>query len=315
MPLNDRSHKPQTSHTRAAWLVLAVCMVSLLSACGEKSVAKVSTETDAIEIINVLREYSFDVGKEEVGEGEAVKWSVTVNDGWFTGGEEARATQVLHYYGLPRKEDQSGKDEDGGVFPSPSIENAKRLRERQVDMERKLRMLPGVARVNVTIVLPEDDSIKLDPYPATASVLLVHKEPQPIFTGEQIQNQVAGGVPGLKPEKVTVSMSYEPPPAVPHQDLNQRRHTNRILAIGIGLVAVLCLLLGTLLLQTRRQRAELTALREGEEEFESDTAALTEGEGQGIDSNLLDNGTSSASGARQLSVGTVATVEDSTSAK
>lgn len=315
MPLNDQSHKPQTPHTRAAWLVLALCMVMFLSACGEKSVAKVSTETDAIEIINVLREYSFDVGKEEVGEGEAVKWSVTVNDGWFTGGEEARATQVLHYYGLPRKEDQGIKSDEGGVFPSPSIENAKRLRERQVDMERKLRMLPGVARVNVTIVLPEDDSIKLDPYPATASVLLVHKDPQPSFTGEQIQNQVAGGVPGLKPEKVTVSMSFEPPPAVPHQDLNQRRHTNLILAIGIALVALLCLLLGTLLLQTRRQRAELTALREGEEELEGEDAALTEGEGQGRDANLLDNGTSGASGVRQLPVGTVATVEDTASAK
>ena len=307
MPLNYQS--------RTAWLAVMLCMVAMFSACGEKSVAKVSTETDAIEIINVLRENNFDVGKEEVGEGEAVKWSVTVNDGWFTGGEEGRATQVLHYYGLPRKEDQGGKTEDGGVFPSPSIENAKRLRERQVDMERKLRMLPGVARVNVTIVLPEDDSIKLDPYPATASVLLVHKEPQPAFTGEQIQNQVAGGVPGLKPEKVTVSMSYEPPPAIPHQDLNQRRHTNLILAIGLGLVAVLCFLLGSLLLQTRRQRAELTALREGEEELAEAQAALTEGTGQNGDSNLLDNGTAGATNARQLPVGTVATVEDSASAK
>ena len=246
-------------------LLLAV-VACLTSACGEKSVARVSSENEAIEILDRLREYRIEASKDEVGEGEAAQWSINVDEGWFGGDEGARATQVLRYYGLPRPDELKLAKDDGGVFPSPSIENAQRLREREIEMERKLRVLPGVARANVTIVLPEDDTIKLDPYPATASVILVHKDPQPTFKGEQVQNQVAGGVPGLKPEKVTVSMLFETPPPLPPQENVQRR--NRILlAVGIGLLTVFGFQLAIILLQTRQQRAELAALREGEEEL------------------------------------------------
>jgi type III secretory pathway lipoprotein EscJ len=244
-------------------MLLAV-VACLTSACGEKSVARVASENEAIEILDRLREYRIGANKEEVGEGEAAQWSINVDEGWFGGDEGARATQVLRYYGLPRPDELKLAKEDAGVFPSPSIENAQRLREREIEMERKLRLLPGVARANVTIVLPEDDTIKLDPYPATASVLLVHKEPEPAFKGEQVQHQVAGGVPSLKPEKVTVSMLYETPPPLPPQE-NVRRRNSLLLAAGIGLLTVFCFLLVILLLQTRRQRAEIVALREGEE--------------------------------------------------
>ena len=297
----NRSNEPRAAGRRALLLLLLIALTGLMSACGEKSVAKVSTESEAIEIIDVLRENALEVSKEEVGEGATAKWSVVVNEGWFGGGEVARATQVLRYYGLPRADDQSLKDEDSGVFPSPSVENAKRLKEREMDMERKLRMLPSVARVNVSIVLPEDDAIKIDPYPATASVWIVHKDPKPAFNGEQVQHQVAGGVPGLKPERVTVSMLYEPPPPIPQRDLNLRRRNNIILAVGIGLVTVLCFLVGVLLLQIRRQRAELATLREAEEtaaesDEEATAAPLPEAEQGRLDNFKSNTGAS----ARQL---------------
>ncbi|HEX8455952.1 MAG TPA: hypothetical protein VF656_01420 [Pyrinomonadaceae bacterium] len=278
---------------RAALLLLVAAVACLTSACGEKSVARVASENEAIEIIDRLREYRIEADKEEVGEGEAARWSINVDEGWFGGDEGARATQVLRYYGLPRPDELKLAKDDGGVFPSPSAENSQRLREREREMERKLRLLPGVARANVTIVLPEDDSIKLEPYPATASVLLVHKEQQPTFTGEQVQNQVAGGVPGLRPEKVTVSMLFEPPPPVPSQE-NARRRNGLLLAAGIGLLTVFCFLLVILLLQTRRQRAEIAALREGEEataelEATNDHTAAT------TTASLANGGTSSSS--------------------
>ncbi|HEY0100444.1 MAG TPA: hypothetical protein VGB76_15980 [Pyrinomonadaceae bacterium] len=249
---------------RVIFGILLALVAVLTSACGEKSVARVASESEAIEIIDRLREYQIGANKEEVGEGEAAQWSINIDEGWFGGDESARATQVLRYYGLPRPDELKLAKDDGGVFPSPAVENAQRLRVREIEMERKLRLLPGVARANVTIVLPEDDTIKLDPYPATASVLLVHKEPQPTFTGEQVQNQVAGGVPGLKPEKVTVSMLFETPPPLRPQE-NVRRRNSLLLTIGAGLLTIFCFLLVILLLQTRRQRAEIAVLREGEE--------------------------------------------------
>lgn len=285
---------------RAPLGMLLVAVACLTSACGEKSVARVSSENEAIEILDRLREYRITANKEEVGECEAAQWSINVDEGWFGGDEGARATQVLRYYGLPRPDELKLAKDDGGVFPSPSIENAQRLREREIEMERKLRLLPGVARANVTIVLPEDDTIKLDPYPATASVLLVHKEPEPAFKGEQVQNQVAGGVPSLKPEKVTVSMLYETPPPLPPQD-KVRRRNSLLLAVGVGLLTVFCFLLVILLFQTRRQRAEIAALREGEEglsgqEASDDAPTTLEG---GAPASLQDT----ATGARQLPEG------------
>ncbi|HEV2801900.1 MAG TPA: hypothetical protein VGW12_15595 [Pyrinomonadaceae bacterium] len=302
---------------RVALSMLVAVVACLTSACGEKSVARVASENEAIEIIDRLREYRIEADKEEVGEGETARWSINVDEGWFGGDEGARATQVLRYYGLPRPDELKLVNDEGGVFPSPAAENSKRLREREIEMERKLRLLPGVARANVTIVLPEDDSIKLDPYPATASVLLVHKEQQTTFTGEQVQNQVAGGVPSLKPEKVTVSMLFESPPPLPSQG-NVRRRNGLLLAAGIGLLTVFCFLLVILLLQTRRQRAEIAALREGEEaaaelEATNDDVATASLSNVGTPSSLSDVAASSSS--RQLPGGALNTSRAETRAE
>jgi type III secretion protein J len=243
----------------------------MMSACGEKSVARVSTEGEAIEIISVLTEHGFEVEKKTTTEESASRWDVVLDEGWFGGGEVARAMQVLRYYGLPRPEEKAAQDAESGMFPSPSVEKMRQLKEREREMERKLRMLPGVARVNATIVLPDEDALKLNPYPATASIWIVHQEPKPAFSGEHVQNQVAGGVPGLKPESVTVLTTYEPPPLVPRQELGLRRRNNLLLAGAVALVAVMSFVLVVLLLQMRRQRGELASLREAGEPPPDDT--------------------------------------------
>jgi type III secretory pathway lipoprotein EscJ len=288
-------------------------LACFLNGCGEKSVAKVSSESDAIEIIDVLRENNLEADKEEVGEGEAARWNITIDEGLLSGGQASRATQVLHYYGLPRTDERKAKGEDNSVFPSPSAENDRRLRERETEMERKLRLLPGVARVNVTIVLPDSDSIKLDPYPATASVLIVYKYQTPAFTGEQVQNQVAGGVPGLKPEKVIVSMSYEPPPPIPQQDPATRRLNNIILAAVIGFGTILCFLLGAWLLHMRRQRALSQAPDEGEEPEAEDEGQPTPALSTGDKGRLGAEPSGTGSGARELQAGVA--LGDSTTVK
>lgn len=267
---------------------------------------KVLTETDAIEIMTVLTESGFDVSKEEVTEGEATRWNVAVNEGWFGGGEVAQATQVLNYYGLPRKEDQVAAASDSGLgFPDPEAMRAKQLKDIERKIERQLRTFPGVARVSVNIVLPEDDDTKIKPYPASASVAIVRKEDQTRFTLEEVQNQVAKSAPDLQPQYVSVTMSYQPPPLIPRQDLNMRRRNRIMLYIGILLVVVLGTLLTILLLQTRRQRAELASLREpGDEALElddgDDDAARLDGTGQGALDDRRDDGRARAENARRL---------------
>ncbi|HEX8474468.1 MAG TPA: hypothetical protein VF666_10575 [Pyrinomonadaceae bacterium] len=287
-------------------LVVLLGLACLMSACGEKSVARVSTEGDAIEIISVLTEHGFEVEKKSAAEGAAARWDVVLDEGWFGNGEVARAMQVLRYYGLPRPDEKPAQDAEAGMFPSPSVEKMRQLKEREREMERKLRMLPGVARVNVTIVLPDEDALKLNPYPATASVWIVHQEAKPAFSGEHVQNQVAGGVPGLKPESVTVLTTYEAPPLVPRQELSQRRRNNLLLAGAVALVAVMSFVLLVMLLQMRRQRSELASLRETSEsqleDAETDADAALESS-TGVEQRQLSNEQNTV-GAKRLPLST-----------
>ena len=87
--------------------------------------------------------------------------------------------------------------------------------------------------------MPQDPTLELNPYPASASVVVVHKEQSAPFTEQQIQNLVAKGVPKLKPEDVSVTISQQQPRPIPRRELNARRRTNMLLAAGIALLIVL----------------------------------------------------------------------------
>jgi flagellar biosynthesis/type III secretory pathway M-ring protein FliF/YscJ len=134
-------------------------------------------------------------------------------------------------------------------------------------------------------------------------VLIVHKDAKPTFTAEQVQNLVARGVPNLKPENVSVSLAQQPPRPIPRREMDVRRRNNIIFAIGTGLLMILGALLVVLILQTRRQRAQLTELRESieaEDELgdEAETAEAAEQLGQ---RRLAGDGAQTETSARQLS--------------
>ncbi len=303
MQLPRMTNAPSISPLRAGCLISILAACCLLSGCGGVSVAKVKSESDAIEIMNVLTESGFEVEKEEEGEGEAARWSVIVDGDFLSGDQSARASQVLSYYGLPRKEEEGAAESSLG-FPDPAAEQAKQLERLERKVEKQLRTLPGIARVEVSIVLPENDDTKIKPYKASASVSIVRKEVQPSFTLEAVQNQVAGSVPDLQPQNVSVTLSYEQPPVVGRADLNLRRRNRIIFLIGSLLVLVLCGLLITMLFKMRRQRAELAALqREADEEpLEPNDDEATRAEREGEDERDFVAGT--APGTRQLPTGT-----------
>ncbi|HEV2763887.1 MAG TPA: hypothetical protein VGV38_12975 [Pyrinomonadaceae bacterium] len=256
---------------RVVRALLLVCASLLTAACGEKSVATVSTEADAIEIIDVLRENGFEAEKKEVGEGETRKWSVVIDDGWFGSGTMPVALQVLHDHGLPRPEEPPV--ESSGFIPSETVERMQQQRKIRVDIERQLRALPGVTHAIVTVVLPPDPTLELNPHPATASALVVYRDPRPTFNEQQVQNMVARSVPGLKPAEVSVTLAQQTPRPVPRRELSARRRNNILLAALIGFVTVLLFVLVVLWLQTRRQRAQLAALRESQEPTGADEAS------------------------------------------
>ena len=233
------------------------CVVSLTlaaAACGEKAVTSVPTEPDAIEILDVLGQNGLEAEKRAIGEGETKRWEIVVDEGMFGGGEAALAVQVMRDHGLPRPEEPTS--EDSGLIPSERAEKLREQRRIRGDIERQLRALPGVTLALVTVVLPQDPTLELNPYPATASVVINYQGQSPAFSEQQIQNLVSKGVPNLKPQDVSVTMSAQNPRPVPQGELSARRRNSIMLAIGLGFVTLLCFFLALLLLRSRRQRAE-----------------------------------------------------------
>ena len=261
-----------TSAARGAALCALLAAALLTAACGRTPVATVATETEAIEIIDVLRESGFeDLEKHEVGEGEQRRWAVEMDEGFFGGGDSALALQRLRDYGLPRQEE--APIPEGGFVTSEAVQKAQEQRRIRADIERQLRALPGVTVALVTVVMPQDPTLELNPYPASASVVIVHKEQNAPFNEQQIQNLVAKGVPKLKPEDVSVTISQQQPRPIPRRDLNARRVNNLLLFACAVVILGLGVLVGALLLQTRRQRARLGELTAAAEAEEVETAA------------------------------------------
>ena len=258
-----------SSRARVVAFGLSIVLLLLTTACGEQPVANVPTESEAIEIIDVLRESGFEAEKREVGEGETKKWSVVLDEGYFGEGNLGLAIQVLQDHGLPRPEEPPV--ESGGFVPSEMEQRLQEQRRVRTEIERQLRALPGVTSAIVTVVLPPPDQVyRIQPQPATASALVIYKDANARFSEQVVQNMVAKSVPDLKPENVSVTMSQQTPRPVPHRELNARRRGNLLLAAGTGLVVVLSFLLIVLLLQTRRQRAEIADLREAHDEASQD---------------------------------------------
>ena len=154
------------------------------------------------------------------------------------------------------------------------MQKAQEQRRIRADIERQIRALPGVTVALVTVVMPQDPTLELNPYPASASVVIVHKEQSAPFNEQQIQNLVAKGVPKLKPEDVSVTISQQQPRPIPRREMNARRLNNLLLFVCAVVIVGLGVLVGALLVQTRRQRARLAELTAADqvEETETNTA-------------------------------------------
>lgn len=229
--------------------------VFLSAACGEKTVASAGSEFEANQMFDILHSNGFQVGK-AAAEGELKGWNIVVDEGWFGDGDAATAILVLRDYGLPRPPEPEYKSADSLGIVSDREEKEKQKRLLQRDVERQLYTMSDVIRASVIIAEPTDDILSLEKTPPTASVSVVIKDNQPKFTLEDVQSQVAGGVPHLKPENVKVTITQQALREIPLEELAARRRSNKIFAAGAGVITLLILSLGAVLLLARRRKLE-----------------------------------------------------------
>ena len=242
----------------------------MLSSCSSFRVQTVEEETEANHILVVLNEYGINATKFEAADGEEKVYEIYVD-----GQEEyATALRLLRDHCLPQK--LPPPIESSGLVSSLEVETAQELRRMKIDIASLLRNLPGTTCVDVSIVMPEDQSLNLEPYKASATVLIKHKTEKYGLGVDEIAQMVSGAVPGLSPNKVVVSLTKQPLEAAP--DFSRGRNMRRILYVSIIGISTILLFVGFVVLLRKRGK-------KGDSELSDEDELLDDGD----DTELLDD--------------------------
>jgi type III secretory pathway lipoprotein EscJ len=254
----------------------ALLAVLLSSGCSlRKKVQTVKIEAEANQIIDVLRENGVRARKEEIGEGERKNFEI-----WVDGDDDdlGAAIQIMedHCLGQP----EPPVVESSGIISSVEVEKARDRRRMKINIESQLRQIPGTTCVNVNFVPPQDRALAINPYPATAAVVVNFKTPTFSVPPEQIAGIVARSVPDLKPENVSVVLNSKPLRPLP-ENMGSRPFTRIALVTGIGLATILAFISIVFFLQKKR--------RGQDDELENDFVAAPAPNPKG-ETSLLDEG-------------------------
>lgn len=245
--------------------LLIVGFLTFLTGCSSKPVVTVKNEAEAIQIVDVLREYELSSTKEEAAENNVREYKIFVH-GDFLGGETANAAayQILRAHCLPQSEPPV--IESSGPISSPETERAKILRQQKMNIIAQLRSLPSATCVDVNFVMPQDPLQTTTPYPASAAVTVHYKNQEIPFNDADVRSLVASSVPNLNPNNVTVKLIYQP--IAPPQRSRNGSLTRLLLIGGVGLVIILGSVFLVYYLRKRRQNGS-TALAERPDEIDN----------------------------------------------
>lgn len=244
------------------FLVIISTLASLTLACGAKEVTTAKTEQEALQMMDVLHENGFEVSKVKVGEAATTEYQIKVAQDLFGDDNVLMATRVLRDNGYPRPASVGGEGayQNQGFVSAESAQAAQRLKERETEIERQLYTLPNVVSADVNIVLAEPDALNFKPTAASASVVVVHKEPKFALPTEQIQEMVSKSVPNLQAANVSVALTAKESRPLPRTSAEVRRRNNLLLAAGVGFILVLGAISLIFFLQTRRRHKMLAAV-------------------------------------------------------
>jgi type III secretion protein J len=120
----------------------------------------------------------------------------------------AEAVAVLNDNGLPKQKFQTLCDVfkgEGGLIASPVQERAQMICGLSQDLARTISDIDGVLSARVHLVLPENDPLRQQLIPSSASVFIRHASTAPLNNlVPQVKMLVANGVAGLSYDKVSV---------------------------------------------------------------------------------------------------------------
>jgi type III secretion protein J len=173
-------------------LALAGCQSDLYTNLDEKQANEI--------VATLLRNY---IPAERVA-AKGNSFAVRVDEKRF-----AEAVGVLKEDGLPRERFATLGEtfKRDGMFSSPVQEKASMIFALSQELSHTVSEIDGVQRARVHLVLPENDPLRQQFIPSSASVVVHHDAAVPIGNlVPQIKMVVANGVSGLTYDKVSVAL-------------------------------------------------------------------------------------------------------------
>jgi type III secretion protein J len=187
---------------RTARLGTRLAVAALCAAAVASCKSELYTDLDqqqANQIVAALREHGIAADR---APGKGGRMSVSVDESRF-----AEAVQVLNDNGLPKEEFSTlGKVfKKDGLIASPVEERAEMIFALSQELSKTVSEIDGVLSARVHLVLPENDPLRQQLVPSSASVFIRHRASAPINDLiPQIKMLVANGVAGLSYDKVSV---------------------------------------------------------------------------------------------------------------
>ncbi|MER9326603.1 type III secretion system inner membrane ring lipoprotein SctJ [Mesorhizobium sp. M0488] len=185
----------------ARWRVALVVMgVLVLQACSVELYSNLS-QRQANEIVATLVRHGIPAQRETGKDG---KMTVSVEKGRF-----AEAMAILDESGLPKQEFQTLGEvfKRGGIVSSPAEERATMIYGLSQELSQTISDIDGVLSARVHLVLPENDPLRQQLVPSSASVFIRHRASVPMNELiPQVKMLVAKGVAGLTYDNVSVTL-------------------------------------------------------------------------------------------------------------
>lgn len=248
---------------RPSRLALALGLL-LLSACKQELYSNLS-ERDANEMTAILLQNHIPAARDSSTPGV---FSVMVDQSRF-----ADAVEILKERGYPREDFATLGDifSGEGLISSPMEERARFIFALSQELSRTINEIDGVLSARVHIVLPENDPLRSELAPSSASVFIRHDERARIQALlPQIKILVANSIEGLVYDKVSVVL-FAAPAWTGRQDAGAARPQSAIGFAGLpssagdartlilalaGLLAAVLLGNAALFLHWQRRRRE-----------------------------------------------------------
>jgi type III secretion protein J len=182
----------------AARLTMVIMCAAAVASCRSELYTNLDQQ-HANQIVATLREHGIGADRSP-GKGDRV--SVSVDESRF-----AEAVEVLNDNGLPKQEFSTLGEvfKKDGLISSPVQERAQMIFALSQELSKTVSEIDGVLSARVHLVLPDNDPLRQQLVPSSASVFIRHRASVPVNDlVPQVKMLVTNGVAGLSYDKVSV---------------------------------------------------------------------------------------------------------------